>query len=201
LKKRKWHIDILLVVAIVFIGFIIYRQIFTEKAESIQEAEVQKISLASTELPVNDNVPNVSDEIVEIPAPEFNLKNLSGEDTGLTDYRGTGLVINFWATWCPPCRAEMPLFGDVADKYEESLVVLAINSGESLEQVMAFAPGFSPQIVFLLDSDNSVGDLYRVRGLPTTYFIDGDGFIQAMHIGALTEDLLAEYLKVIGIGQ
>jgi thiol-disulfide isomerase/thioredoxin len=201
LKKRKWLIDILLVIVIVILGYLIYREV---KGRS--EPKNSSVVDVKTNEQASNVVEEVSSEVdveapVEIYAPDFSLENLVGESIALSEFRGYGVIVNFWATWCPPCRAEMPLFGEVADQHTDTLVVLAVNSAEERVVVQEFAKGYSSQLVFLLDSDNAVGELYRVRGLPTTYFIDAKGLLQAMHIGELDESLLIEYLKVIGIGQ
>ena len=211
MRKKKWIVEIILVVAIVIIGFLIFYLVNDgrfggRKTDEVSDSEPeaatseQEPSLAQDQSQVQDqNLQTQEDS--EIVAPDFTLLTTIGETISLSDYRGKVIIVNFWATWCPPCRAEMPLFQDAAEKYVDSLVVFAVNSGEEIAPVKEFSLQFEPEIIFLMDSDYSVGELYQVRGLPTTYFVDSLGYIQAMHIGELSESLLASYLKGLGIQQ
>jgi len=93
----------------------------------------------------------------------------------------------------------MPLFQAYADKYPESLTVIAVNAGEGEESVRAFVEHYGYDMVFLVDVETTVSKLYQVRGLPTSLFIDPDGQLVATHIGKLDESLLSTYLQKIGI--
>lgn len=135
------------------------------------------------------------------PAPEISLETLDGSTASLQDFRGHPLVLNFWATWCGPCKEEMPLIADFEERYAPDLVVLGLNYGERKETVQAFVEKNGIPFRILLDPAQSTGADYMVRGFPTTYFIDKDGILRSMHIGQLSEDLLTEYMKTIGISQ
>lgn len=211
MRKKKWIVEILLVVAIIIIGFLIFYLVndgsfgvrkIDQEADSEPKAATneQETSLAQDQSRDQDQQLQTHEDS-EVIAPDFELMTTLGETISLSDYRGKVIIVNFWATWCPPCRAEMPLFKDAAEKFIDSLVVLAVNSGEEINLVKEFSLQFEPEIIFLLDSDYSVGELYQVRGLPTTYFVDSKGYVQAMHIGELSESLLASYLKGLGIQQ
>lgn len=138
---------------------------------------------------------------VGYPAPEITLENLDGASVGLKDFRGHPVVLNYWATWCAPCREEMPLLADYEARYAPDLVVLGLNYGEGKDAVQTFVNDNAIPFRILLDPAQSTGAAYMVRGFPTTYFIDKDGILRSMHIGQLSEDLLAEYLKTIGLSQ
>jgi thiol-disulfide isomerase/thioredoxin len=178
-------------------------RLVNKQGESVSGNEQPELSEGTTnedvdqfsEGPTNDAIENKQ----TIVAPDFTLTSIDKELVTLSQFRGTPIVVNFWATWCPPCRDEMPLFDAYAEKHEESLVILAVNSGESAQDVEPFTVNFGNELVFLLDIENEVGNLYQVRGLPTTYFIDAEGVLQSMHIGALSEPLLRSYLEKIGI--
>ena len=119
-------------------------------------------------------------------APDFELEDLAGESVLLSDYRGKVVVLNFWATWCGPCRLELPILEGLPSKYDaEDLVVLAINQGETLPEVSAFAEEHELPFTVLLDPQLSVGMAYKARSIPTTYVVDVDGVIQYKRIGAL----------------
>jgi cytochrome c biogenesis protein CcmG/thiol:disulfide interchange protein DsbE len=117
-------------------------------------------------------------------APVFSLEELEGSQVALSDFRGQPVMLNFWATWCPPCRAEMPAIQNVAARYrDDDLVVLLINQGEEAATVREYQAGTSLVATVLLDPRGSVASAYRVRALPTTVFIDREGRIRAIALG------------------
>lgn len=129
-------------------------------------------------------------------AHDFSLPDLDGKQVALADFRGKPVVINFWATWCPPCRLEMPEFQRAYEKYQEDdLVILAVNEAEQSEVVRSF---FYDQMGYtytpLLDEEGQVGEAYGAIGLPSTFFIDAAGEVTAVHRGALTQTQLQNYL-------
>lgn len=198
MPKNKWWIDALLVVFIMAMGFLIVRQLLSEKVTADVEAIEVLTSAPILEADNNFQEP-AAQESEKIIAPDFNLTSVRGLNVALSDYRGEAVILNFWATWCPPCKAEMPLFDEAAVQNKDLLTIFAINSGEEIEAVISFANQFSKDLIFLMDPDYSVGNLYQVRGLPTSFFINPDGILQAVHIGELNEELLLDYLKGIGI--
>ena len=136
---------------------------------------------------------------IDAPAPDFSLKTISGDTATLSDYAGRVVLLNYWATWCLPCRAEMPLLQQYAGRFGDDLVVLAINNGEPADEVEAFIRELDLTLPVLLDPEEAVTQLYRIRGFPTTLFIDRDGKIRYQHIGILNEDQLDGYLSDLGI--
>lgn len=138
---------------------------------------------------------DVNDQV----APDFSLPNLQGDRVQLSDFRGKPVLVNFWATWCGHCAAEMPLLEATAKKYPDQLVILALDDGEESQRVLKFRDEFGISIPILLDAGGKVADLYRAQGLPTSIFVDVDGKIQSVRIGALDPKLMETYLKTIGI--
>lgn len=131
-------------------------------------------------------------------APDFTLTFADGETVNLSDWHGQPVLINFWATWCSPCRAEMPEIVEAFERYqEEGLVVVGVNVQESADKAGEFAEEFQMSFPIALDSRGEVRQLYQVRGLPTTFFIDREGRLTVSWSGLLTKDLLAEYLSEI----
>ena len=119
-------------------------------------------------------------------APPFSLESLSGEDYDLTNSAGRPVILNYWASWCPPCRAEMPSFQSIAQEYSNSdLVILAVNASyqDSLAEVIAFTDAYQLTFPILLDTSGSVSRSYNVHALPTTFFISADGVINRIIIG------------------
>jgi peroxiredoxin len=138
---------------------------------------------------------------VDHPAPDFSLAALSGERVQLADLRGKVVLVNFWATWCQPCRQEMPAFQARSERYGEQLAVLAVNFDEPADQVQAFADEFNLTFPVLLDPGGEVQALYRVRGYPTTYGVDPEGIVQFVHVGLMTEEQMDDYLVELGVSE
>jgi peroxiredoxin len=117
-------------------------------------------------------------------APDFQLPNLEGQSISLSDFRGKPVLVNFWASWCLPCRYEMPFIQEVYEEWSASgLVVLAINQGESLSTAKDFMQSGNYSFPVLLDISQHVALEYNIRGIPATFFIDKDGIIQATKVG------------------
>jgi peroxiredoxin len=131
-------------------------------------------------------------------APNFALQGGDGAIRQLADYRGKPVVLNFWATWCAPCRQEMPeLVAAFQDHQDQDLVILGINAQESGQQARQFMDQYQITFPVALDSRGEVQQLYQVRGLPTTVFIDREGRIAVRHAGLLTREMLDQYLAEI----
>lgn len=134
------------------------------------------------------------------PAPDFTLKNLEGEEVRLSDLRGKGVFINFWATWCAPCKREMPL---MEEQYQlvkdEGIEILAVNIAESQLAVSRFSERLGVTFPILLDSnpDRVVTQRYGVGALPASYFVDKDGKVVGHHVGEMNESILKENLERI----
>ncbi len=131
------------------------------------------------------------------PAPDFTLVGIDGQPHSLSDYRGKPVVLNFWATWCGPCRAEMPELEAAAQRFQGALVVLGVDQGEEPETVRAFLEELGITFPIVLDREQEVGTTYNVMGLPTTYFVDRDGVIQHLWTGEMNGAILAEGIQRI----
>jgi len=119
------------------------------------------------------------------PAPEFQLNTLNGQSVSLSDLKGRPVLINFWATWCGPCRMEMPFLQQIYDEWQgKGLVLLAINIGESPSQIAEFMQSQWLSLPVLLDGEGNIAVMYNVRAIPITFFIDRDGIIQDVKVGA-----------------
>ena len=120
-------------------------------------------------------------------APDFTLDTLDGNKITLSELRGKIVVINMWATWCPPCRAETPALEKSYEQYKDSgAVILGVDltNQDSLSDVKAFVREFSLTYPILLDRDGSVSDtLYQIKGLPSTFFVNREGIIRTVVVG------------------
>ena len=138
--------------------------------------------------------------VVGAPAPDFSAADPDGASTALSDLRGKTVILNFWATWCDPCREELPLLDRIAGAYGNTLAVLAVETGEPADQVRAFAGLLAlEELRVLTDPAGRIGDLYLVRGLPTTFFIDPAGVIRRIKIGTLDSGELESILSTLGV--
>ena len=131
------------------------------------------------------------------PAPDITLTTTAGETFKLSDLRGTPVVLNFWATWCPPCRAELPELQAASQRLAGQVAIVGVNQAEAPAEVGAFAEKLGLTFAIPLDQDAEVSRLYRVRSLPTTFFIDRSGVIRQIQIGPVTEATLAQLVKTI----
>ena len=121
-------------------------------------------------------------------APDFVLPRLDGRVQKLSNYRGSVVMVNLWATWCPPCLAEMPLLDEIVETYgSRGLVVLGIASDDDNSAVERFVQKESPRMETLLDPGGAVGTQYGITGYPETFFVDREGRLQRKFIGPLPE--------------
>lgn len=131
-------------------------------------------------------------------APDFELASLDGRTIKLSDLRGKGVMINFWATWCGPCRFEMPTMEQIYQEYEDKgLVILALNLEEDAIVAKKFVDEFQLTFPTLLDIKGTVAQQYGLIGLPTSYFVGRDGVIRDINVGAMDYDLLLSKVRKI----
>jgi thiol-disulfide isomerase/thioredoxin len=132
-------------------------------------------------------------------ALDFTLDTLDGNRVRLSDLQGKIVLLNFWATWCVPCKEEMPILEDRSRRYGPGLVVLAINFAEPQDVVKGYVDEMGLTFDVLLDPRAIVQEMYKVRGYPTSVFIDAEGMIRTQHIGVMTEKQLDGYLAKVGL--
>jgi peroxiredoxin len=132
-------------------------------------------------------------------APDFKLADLEGNQVSLSSLRGRPVLLNFWATWCPPCRMEIPFIEEIHTEWQDrGLVILAVDAGESTSTVRNFLQAYGYSVTVLLDATQTVTQQYHITGLPTTYFIDSKGIIYDKRIGAFaSKDDIISYLNGI----
>jgi thiol-disulfide isomerase/thioredoxin len=136
-----------------------------------------------TALSVNPALPTLTDGPVPtglqmgLLAPDFTVPLLDGGTVSLSDYRGRAVVLTFWATWCPPCREEMPVFAEIAAERDD-VVFFAVDNRETDEVVAAFRDTFNMGFPIGMDPSGEIGDRYNVIYLPTTLVLDADGIIR-----------------------
>lgn len=127
-------------------------------------------------------------------APDFTLNDLNGRPVSLSSFKGKYVLVNFWTTWCGPCRAEMPNIQSFHQNNKD-LVILAVNLNEDPVKVKQFIESNKYTFPVLLDTSGTVGDQYRVTSIPASFFINKDGKIVQKHVGSMEYEDIQNYLK------
>jgi peroxiredoxin len=169
--------------------------------QRIADSVILKLPTPADNAPPGSNAGPGAVLAVGQPAPAFTLKTLAGQEIRLADLLGQGVLLNFWASWCPPCRLEMP---ELIRAYEthraHDLVVLGINvtSQDTLVEAGAFVEEFEVSYPTLLDETGEVTEkLYQVRGLPTSIFINREGLVTRIQLGAMSGSQIEEFVTEI----
>lgn len=183
MKKNKKIVLIILIIAI--IGTILFAQKLLSENESITG---ELLNNENTGLEIGNQ------------APDFILKSVDGKNIQLSSFIGKkSVVVNFWATWCPPCREEMPLFDEIYAKNKDKVEILGVNLQESERAINNFIKAIPVAYPLLLDPDANVKKIYNVFTQPVTYFIDRNGIIVSKKFGPLTEQETEEKFNKLGI--
>ena len=149
--------------------------------ERVTRTDVPSTVSPTTTAPISDVKVGTR---IGFTAPDFTLQTVDGQQVSLSDYRGKPVILNFWASWCGPCRYEVPAFKSFYDKYgNEGVSILAVNTQDNPDSALAYAKSDGLKFTIPVDPRGQVSSLYNVRGLPTTYFIDKDGIITSIKIG------------------
>lgn len=172
MKKRRLIVrTVILFVLTAAVGYTLYAN-FTK--EQVQKVEIGKL------------------------APDFVLVDMNGEKHQLSDYRGEGVFLNFWATWCKPCEREMPYIDNAYQYYKDKGVkVLTINVGESDVAVNNFIERHNLSFPVMIDKDGHVQTVYGINPLPITFLIDKNGILVRSHTGELTQEKVNQFMEEI----
>lgn len=131
-------------------------------------------------------------------APNFALQDLDGKQHKLSDYRGQGVFLNFWGTWCEPCKKEMPAMDRQFNAYKDKGVhVLAVNIAQSNFEVQSFSDQFKLSFPIVIDKTKDVMTAYNIRPLPTTVLVNPEGKIERIITGEMTEQDIEGYMESI----
>ena len=136
-----------------------------------------------------------------VPAPDFTVYDADGNAVKLSDFYGKPMIINFWASWCGPCRMEMPEFQSAYDEYGDEINFVIVNMTDGQRETVESASGFIADSGYTFpvyyDTDMDAASTYGVYSLPTTYFADSDGNLVAYGKSALTSEMMAEGISRI----
>lgn len=167
--------------------------------ETVEQSEENEAKTSEVEEPKDKSAP-IKSKDVEVGlergqlAPDFELPTLDGDTVRLSDFYGKPIMLNFWASWCAPCRAEIP---DMQRFYEDKdVVVLAVNLIDSrhneAEKVQPFVDDFNLTFPILLDKGSVVSSIYQISPIPTSFLIDSTGKIHNVAYGALNYELMVQ---------
>jgi peroxiredoxin len=169
-KQRLLLRTVILILLSGAVGYTIYANLFTEKTRVTVDSE----------------------------APDFVLTDLNGKKHRLSDYRGKGVFLNFWGTWCKPCEKEMPYINRQYEVYKnQGVEVIAVNVGEPELSVKKFAERFDLKFPIVIDQQDQVMNAYDIDPLPTTFLINKDGKIVKIITGTMTESMVQQYMESI----
>jgi thiol-disulfide isomerase/thioredoxin len=151
--------------------------------------------IPKTTSPANDSNYSVIPIEVEFNAPEVALKDLNGQAGSLSAYRGKVILVNNWATWCPPCKAEMPALQAFYEAHKtQDFVLIAIEAGETASEVANFVNQYGLTFNVWLDPDNISLDAFHNQALPNSYVIDKVGIVRLAWSGAINQEMLEKYV-------
>lgn len=184
---------------LLLIGGSVYTVYNYNKSQVSNPNNIINTETNSSDRKQNDNFKNETAlKISKTKAMDFKLKDLNGKEVSLSDYKGKKVFLNFWATWCPPCKAEMPEMEMLYQETKNSdLVILAVNLDEEKDTVQKFINSNKYNFPVLLDTGNIVASQYEVVSIPTSFFIDKEGNIVDKHIGAMTIEDMKNYIDNI----
>ena len=180
---------LVIIIAVILVGISIY----TVNTYKISNAK-DKANLIVRDTKKDSTTEN----IIKVKAINFKLKDLDGKELSLSDLKGKKIFLNFWATWCPPCKSEMP---EIEKLYQETknsdLIIVAVEIGEPLSTVKPFINNNKYNFKVLLDSDQSVASKYDISAIPTSYFIDKNGYIVSKNLGAVNLEQMKASIKAL----
>ena len=176
----------------VLIGLFVANIIQNQNAKKEMEKQVAEQLESGMEVEFGSDGPSEGE-----PAPDFTLTTLEGKEVSLSDYKGKKVILNFWATWCPPCKAEMPHMQEYYEQYheKENVEMLAVNLStidNGKEAVEKFAEEYGLTFPIPLDEEGTQGTVYQAQTIPTSFMVDTNGIIQHKIIGPMNKEMMIQ---------
>ena len=202
--KKKTSLVVLILVLVVLIGgaYMLYGRLSADAQPDNLSAQAPP----PTQTPEETGAPQDSaapeeTEPPKVEAPDFTVENADGEEVKLSDYVGKPIVLNFWASWCSPCKSEMPEFNAAWEELEGEVQFLMVNmtdgARETVESAREYVEGEGFTFPVLFDTKSEAAIAYSAYSLPTTYFIDAEGYVTARAVGAIDGETLQKGLDLI----
>ena len=186
-KKKMLMILVLAFVLLIAGASVLYNRLSENMApEQLAVAETEPPQVSETELP-------------RIPAPDFTVYDAEGIAVKLSDYFGKPIVLNFWASWCGPCKMEMPEIQKFYDKYGQEIHFLLVSVDDSLDAAKSFISDSGYTFPVYFDTTSVGAYTYGASSIPLTFFIDAEGNLTAYYMGAMSESILQQGVDMIYI--
>lgn len=201
MKKNKGFQYILLAILLVAAGWVVYDTVAKKQEQKAAQEKIEKLKSIKEKVANAEDTEMMNNDKME--APNFSAKNLAGQEVDLADYRGKKVILNFWASWCPPCKAEMPHMNKYQEGYAEvqNAEILAVNltsQDNGIADIQQFVEDYEMKFEVLLDDIGLIAPQYGIMTIPTTFILDEDGFISSEIKGPVTEDLLLKLVEKAG---
>lgn len=184
--------QILVLVGLIgLLGWGVYDYAFSEK-DNMNETSL------NNRIENNDLISGVKEGNL---APEFQLQTLEGREVKLSDYKGKKVILNFWATWCPPCKAEMPHMQEFyLNQQNDNVEILAVNlttAEKNTNDIGKFVKDYGLTFPILLDTKGDIGETYQAFTIPTSYIIDSQGIVRKKIVGPMDKEMMEQLIKSI----
>lgn len=186
---------LLILLVVGMFGWTLYEFVISANSQDDMITSDDPVKEKTKEQPVESDEEGIQEGQLAL---DFELETLDGETVKLSDYRGQRVMLNFWATWCPPCRAEMPDMQKFQDN--QDVQILAVNLTETeagRAQVENFMDELNLSMTVPMDEESAVSTDYSVMAYPTTYMIDSNGRIQSVMMGAINYDLMVQQFEMM----
>ena len=202
--KKKTSLVVLILALVVLIGgaYVLYGRLSADARPDNLSAQAPQTTQTpgETGAPQDSAAPEET-EPPKVEAPDFTVENADGEEVKLSDYVGKPIVLNFWASWCSPCKSEMPEFNAAWEELEGEVQFLMVNmtdgARETVESAQEYVEGEGFTFPVLFDTESNAAITYGVYSLPTTYFIDAGGYAIAQARGAIDAETLQKGIDMI----
>lgn len=198
MKKGSFWVLALVLVVLIGGAYMLYSRLSVDARPDNLSAQTP--TETESQMPQGSDAP-AETEPSKVEAPDFTVENANGEEVKLSDYVGKPIVLNFWASWCSPCKSEMPEFNEAWEELDGEVQFLMVNMTDGARETVDTAKeyvegqGFSFPVFF--DTGSEAAMAYSAYSLPTTYFIDAEGYVVARAVGAIDRDTLQKGLDLI----
>lgn len=196
MKNRKPIVLIVALAAVLGISALLYPKLKENYEPATPSAEVQE---AETADPSVAGAQELQDEVIAETVPDFTVLDMEGSAVSLSDYFGKPIILNFWATWCGPCKSELPAFDRVYAEHGDEATFLMVNLTDGVQDTVEGTKGFVEENGYTFpvyfDTEYSAAYAYGVRSIPMTVFVNADGTLMDYRIGPVSEDTLVDYIE------
>ena len=202
--KKKTSLVVLILVLVVLIGgaYMLYGRLSADAQPDNLSAQAPQTTQPPEETGApQDSAAPEETEPPKVEAPDFTVVDADGTEVKLSDYVGKPIVLNFWASWCSPCKSEMPEFNAAWEELDGEVQFLMVNmtdgARETVESAREYVEGEGFTFPVLFDTKSEAAIAYSAYSLPTTYFIDAEGYVTARAVGAIDGETLQKGLDLI----